>query len=186
MVESKHGTQNREIWGAENLGPFTLWPGLSRAWLSSGWAQLKCCFTSTETVGLLGMGAQDSHLDFHTAPELWFWAQAAAYNYIHLRSEPHVNEKFDIIVTPSTSSVSCTSDQKLCIPGSWWHTMKCGLRSHSYCFRSKLSMAHIIICLMQRSILHSPVNHRLTKRSVLVYINQQHYGQNNQTDNKLI
>ena len=31
---------------------------------------LKCCFTSTETVGLSGTGAQDSHLDFHTAPEL--------------------------------------------------------------------------------------------------------------------
>ena len=28
------------------------------------------CFTSTETVGLLGTGAQDVHLDFHTAPEL--------------------------------------------------------------------------------------------------------------------
>ena len=26
---------------------------------------LKCCFTSTETVGLLGTGAQDGHLDFH-------------------------------------------------------------------------------------------------------------------------
>ena len=26
---------------------------------------------STETVGLLGTGAQDVHLDFHTAPELW-------------------------------------------------------------------------------------------------------------------
>ena len=25
---------------------------------------------STETVGLLGTGAQDGHLDFHTAPEL--------------------------------------------------------------------------------------------------------------------
>ena len=32
---------------------------------------LKCCLTSTETVGLLGTGAQDVHLDFHTAPELW-------------------------------------------------------------------------------------------------------------------
>ena len=31
---------------------------------------LKCCFTSTETVGLLRTGAQDVHLDFHTAPEL--------------------------------------------------------------------------------------------------------------------
>ena len=32
--------------------------------------RLKCCFMSTETVGLLGTGAQDVHLDFHTAPEL--------------------------------------------------------------------------------------------------------------------
>ena len=32
-----------------------------------------CCwrFMSTETVGLLGMGAQDGHLNFHTVPELW-------------------------------------------------------------------------------------------------------------------
>ena len=26
---------------------------------------MKCCFTSTETVGLLGTGTQDVHLDFH-------------------------------------------------------------------------------------------------------------------------
>ena len=32
---------------------------------------VQCCFTSTETVGLLGTGAQDGHLDFHTAPVLW-------------------------------------------------------------------------------------------------------------------
>ena len=31
---------------------------------------VECCFTSTETIGLLGMGSQDSHLNFHTAPEL--------------------------------------------------------------------------------------------------------------------
>ena len=31
---------------------------------------LKCCFTSTETAGLLAIGAQDGHLDFHTVPEL--------------------------------------------------------------------------------------------------------------------
>ena len=28
------------------------------------------CFTSTETVGLIGTGAQDGHLDFQSAPEL--------------------------------------------------------------------------------------------------------------------
>ena len=31
---------------------------------------VECCFTSTETVGLLGKRAQDGHLDFHTAHEL--------------------------------------------------------------------------------------------------------------------
>ena len=41
------------------MGPFTAF----------GWL-FACCFTSTETVGLLGTGAQDGHLDFHTAPEL--------------------------------------------------------------------------------------------------------------------
>ena len=30
-----------------------------------------CCLTSTETVGFLGTEAQDGHVDFHTAPELW-------------------------------------------------------------------------------------------------------------------
>ena len=34
------------------------------AWL------VECCFTSREPVGLLGTGAQDDHLNFHTAPEL--------------------------------------------------------------------------------------------------------------------
>ena len=29
-----------------------------------------CCFSSTETESLLGTGAQDVHLHFHTAPEL--------------------------------------------------------------------------------------------------------------------
>ena len=32
---------------------------------------VECCFTPTDTVGLLGTGAQDGHLDFHTPPELW-------------------------------------------------------------------------------------------------------------------
>ena len=35
----------------------------------SSWAE--CCFASTKTVGLLGTGAQDGHLEFHTVPELW-------------------------------------------------------------------------------------------------------------------
>ena len=43
---------------------------------------LKCCFTSTETVGLLGTGAQDGHLDFHTAPELCGVVHIAAIKVI--------------------------------------------------------------------------------------------------------
>ena len=51
--------------------------------ISRGWGQttipikvypvllVECCFTSTEPLwGLLGTGAQDGHLDFHTALEL--------------------------------------------------------------------------------------------------------------------
>ena len=32
--------------------------------------KLNGCFTSTETIGLLGTGAQDIHLNCHTDPEL--------------------------------------------------------------------------------------------------------------------
>ena len=40
---------------------------------------LKCCFTSTETVGLLGTGAQDVYLDFHTASKLCLRTERLAY-----------------------------------------------------------------------------------------------------------
>ena len=42
-----------------------------------GW--LNYCFTSTETVVSLGTGAQDVHLDFHTAPELWLWPCSTSF-----------------------------------------------------------------------------------------------------------
>ena len=50
---------------------------------------LKCRFTSTETVGLLGMGAQDSHLDFHTAPELW--VVVAIVDCFYMRYSPFLS-----------------------------------------------------------------------------------------------
>ena len=40
----------------------SLYPQQKRAYSA---LQVKCCFTSTETVGLLGTGAQDVYLDFH-------------------------------------------------------------------------------------------------------------------------
>ena len=46
---------------------------LDLAWTLCGVSSvvlIKCCFTSTNTVGLLGTGAKGGHLDFHTAPEL--------------------------------------------------------------------------------------------------------------------
>jgi len=52
---------------------------------------VECCFTSTETVGLLGTGAQDGHLDFLTAPEFW-WCLCARkslmYSTPSLRRSP--------------------------------------------------------------------------------------------------
>ena len=57
---------HNKIWGAP-LHTLTETVTLTAC---AGW-WLKCCFTSAETVGLLGTGAQDGHLDFHTAPELW-------------------------------------------------------------------------------------------------------------------
>ena len=46
---------------------------------------VECCFTSTETVGLLGTGAQNGHLYFHTAPEIWLkgsvdWQETTRYS----------------------------------------------------------------------------------------------------------
>ena len=49
---------------------FTRMPGESYRRRLRSLLKLKCCFTSTETVGLLGTGTQDVHLDYHTAPEL--------------------------------------------------------------------------------------------------------------------
>ena len=57
------------------------------------------CFTSTETVGLLGTGAaQDVHLDFHTAPELWrrFWlfnCNGRIFGYVK-QGGVHLTKKF--------------------------------------------------------------------------------------------
>ena len=48
-----------------------------KAWGGGGGGtvlMLKCCFTATETVGLLGTGAQGGHLNFHTGPELCTFA----------------------------------------------------------------------------------------------------------------
>ena len=48
---------------------------------------VECCFTSTETVGLLGTGAQDVHLDFRTAPELLFVENSYFYNCLLSKEE---------------------------------------------------------------------------------------------------
>ena len=58
------------LYGSENKGELMM--------------MMKCRFTSTETVALLGTGAQDVHLDFHTAPERW----GASYLLIGTRPFP--------------------------------------------------------------------------------------------------
>ena len=55
---------------ARSCDPFTYGPVTSGQSREKREVLVECCFTSTETVGLLGTGAQDVHLDFHTPPEL--------------------------------------------------------------------------------------------------------------------
>ena len=52
--------------------------------LCEGWS-VECCFTSTETVGLLGTGAQDGHIDCHeeaSGEKVVFWAWTYIIIYI--------------------------------------------------------------------------------------------------------
>ena len=67
--------------GSSSWGEWVIWPsGKALGWLAEGprfnAASFECCLTSRETVGLLGTGVQDGHLDFHTAPELGYTASA--------------------------------------------------------------------------------------------------------------
>ena len=67
----------RFIFPADNFPPHPQLPKLA-----------KCCFTSTETVGLLGTGPQGVHLDFHTASELCTIASSRTCNYRTMWREP--------------------------------------------------------------------------------------------------
>ena len=63
------GSQWR-AWGEEVPCQVCVWQGTG----VRGGGLVDCCFTSTETVGLLGMGTQDNHLDFNTVGVLWNWS----------------------------------------------------------------------------------------------------------------
>ena len=62
---------------------------------------LKCCFKSTETVGLLGTGAQDVHLDFHTAPDLCIMEVGEVGDYIPIAT----------LAPPNNSWIQMGSDE---------------------------------------------------------------------------
>ena len=98
------GQGRREVWQVE-LGPGIAPCSTSDEWPTDGATVLleacidpsssppssgavvssrlvECCFTSIQTVGLLGTGAQDGHLDFHTqllSSVLYVWPAAAIY-----------------------------------------------------------------------------------------------------------
>ena len=56
---------------AEGVSGVSLCCCFSSSFLPSA-VQFQCCFTSTDTVRTVrGRGAQDGHLHFHTAPDLW-------------------------------------------------------------------------------------------------------------------
>ena len=58
---------------------------------------LKCCFTSTETAGLLGTGAQDVHLDFHTALSSVYHDMVELLLYVH-RADLQTCAHVDIVM----------------------------------------------------------------------------------------
>ena len=71
---------------------------------------MKCRFTSTETVGLLRPGAQDVHLHFHTAHELW--QSEATQQWLHtepLRPRDPVRVSWVLAGLPSFSTLARTA-----------------------------------------------------------------------------
>ena len=86
---------------------------------------VECClmvvwvsFTSTETEGLLGTGARDSHLDFNTAPELW-----TPPNYFGIYCTVGycwdfmgVWERNTLLQTGSDFTWKCLSGRYVCLP----------------------------------------------------------------------
>ena len=69
---------------------------------ASFWCLAECCFTSTETVGLLGTRAQDGHLDFHTPPELCPGGDGSGGDGVVLGVVSHSEHRF-----PTPSSKLC-------------------------------------------------------------------------------
>ena len=66
---------------------------------------VECSFTSTETVGFLGTGAQDGHLDFHTAPELCSYAHGSYL--LHTNGYPVEERSVQYTDTKSVDKVRC-------------------------------------------------------------------------------
>ena len=70
--QSKSETYTKHTWSltltSRSVISHSNWLYTMQSYHHDQWL-VECCFTSTESVGLLGTGAQDGHLDFHTAPE---------------------------------------------------------------------------------------------------------------------
>ena len=125
----------KRVRSGEAICPFFVWALITtgpkygvcdRQWLQKcttmsifvGW--LKCCFTSTETVGLLGTGAQDVHFDFHTAPELCIFVHLTLHlNHdralppTHSPQKSHTHKKKSCV--HSCPSVGPTGPVVLCV-----------------------------------------------------------------------
>ena len=93
-ISHSHGRQN--VTSTQPCLILTaLWEGLiivGSLKIRSPFILFQCCFTSTETVGLLGTGAQDGHLDFHTVPALSIkvhWFSVSVLLYVHRNHEAY-------------------------------------------------------------------------------------------------
>ena len=73
--------------------------------LRSATQRVQCCFTSTEThrdrTDYSGWGAQDGHLDFHTAPELWEFNIRSRSLLLYVPRDGHTRQSISTGKTPN-------------------------------------------------------------------------------------
>ena len=121
--------------GSKQKSWFTLQRGTDwKCWL-------KCCFMSIETLGLLGTGAQDSHLDCHTVPELWLEIKCT----VHFNPFDDPKTAYDVTgkVLSTCFSIGCCTTS--CLNSCFAHTLITTKLSKA-AFSLSLSLSSLTFC----------------------------------------
>ena len=106
---------------------------------------LKCCFTSTETVGLLGTGSQDGHLGFHTA------VSSVYHDRVEVLLNVHRNRRFIRDGSPgrpprlSLTQLLNSASSQLPLPLSKFnHLRQCGRKNLTTATRTKTAVPQLL------------------------------------------